>query len=806
MVLALIIVPSVCLVAWWGYHREKDVPLRARLVLAGLRAGALIAFLLLLFAPYVELSRMRTVRSHLVVLLDSSDSMSTSDTYEPADATKLAKAAGTRVSELDGRTRFDLARDVLGNSESGLLERFAEKYRVHVMTFGAQVTPVASTGDTADDDAPDAVPPSDRLRLRIAELRSGESSTRLGQSVASVLDTFRLRDEPVAGVVVLSDGQSNAGTPTPLAAGRRASSQDVPVFAVGVGDPRSPKNVHVSNLRAKEVVLARDTAVFEFDVSARGFEGRPAEVEMRRLDDNGQPAGSPMPLRPASIQLEGGDGAQHVRVVHTFLRAGTYSLRIGVPPQEEERITSDNWVTHTMRVIDRKIQVLYVEAPPRYDYIYLSNALTRDHDTIRAHTLLMDADNDTPQPATRAPGWKPLDLRDGFPKREKLFEYDVVILGDVDPDDLGRRRDESREVLANLHEFVETGGGLILIAGARDNPSSYKGTELEPLLPIVVDRTAESLDPQVDPRSGFPLRITQQGERSPLVNVAGDMERSKALWETSRYWQQFWVYPSLRAKSLAQVLAVSGHPEHENKFGKRPAIATMKYGRGRVLFVGVDDLWRTRKGVGDLYFYRFYGEAVRLLATYKLLGGNRRFKILTDRDQYVLDDTVRVTLDVLDSDYKPSTEPNHTVRLEMPGDQPGDRETVDIEIPAVGKEEPGTFRKTITPTRSGQYLLYRDADAPGEEPAKKLFQVVRSTLEDRDLLLDEATLGGMARESSGGRYLNLWDLPELDPPARSQPVPTDVRPDELWDNWWALVLAISLLAAEWLLRKRFQMV
>ena len=594
--IALVIVPAVLLLAWWGYHREKDVPLRSRLLLAGLRAGALLAFLLLFFGPYLEISRLRQVRSHLVVLVDSSDSMSTADRYVDEDLAALARASGLPESTLNERTRFELAQAVLTNPESKLLERYAEKYRVHVMTFGAQLTPVASTGDAAEpEEGIEAVPPADRLRKQIRSLEPGESSTRMGQAVVNVLDTFRLRDEAVAGVVVLSDGQSNAGSPEPVAAGRRAASQDVPVFAVGVGDPRSPKNVQVSNLRAKEVVLARDTTVFEFDVRALGFENRTAQIEMRRLDDAGEPTGASLPLDPASVRLEGGDDAQQVRVTHVFVRAGTYSLRIGIPRQDEERIESDNWVTHTIRVIDRKIKVLYAEAYPRWDFQFLSAALTRDHDTVRAHTLLMDADNDTPQKATRAPGWKPLELRDGFPDREALFQYDVVILGDLEPGELSRRRDESERILANLHEFVETGGGLILIAGAKlNNPGTYKGTPLEPLLPVVVDRASETLDRAIDSRTGFAVRLTPEGERSPLMLVTGEPESSKRLWEEEPAWRQYWAYPAMRAKALAHVLAVSGHPAHVNKFGPRPVIATMLYGRGRVLYVGVDELWRTR--------------------------------------------------------------------------------------------------------------------------------------------------------------------------------------------------------------------
>ena len=94
-----------------------------------------------------------------------------------------------------------------------------------------------------------------------------------------------------------------------------------------------------------------------------------------------------------------------------------------------------------------------------------------------------------------------------------------------------------------------------------------------------------------------------------MMNVAGDVETSKQLWQENRQWRQYWSYPALRAKTLAKVLAESIDPADENRFGRRPLIATMPFGRGRSLFIGVDELWRTRYDVGDRYFYRFYGEA-----------------------------------------------------------------------------------------------------------------------------------------------------------------------------------------------------
>jgi hypothetical protein len=801
----MVVLPLALVVGWWAYQRDRDVPRGARLLLGGLRSAAIVFLLLVLFGPFREISESREVRSHLLVLLDTSSSMATVDGYEPDDARKLAAAAGKSVDDVGRMTRLDLARAVLSNPENGLLEKLTKDFRVHVYGFGTQLVPLVSTGDAAEEEADgDKTPPEQKIRARLPELKPVDPSTRMGQAVALALDALKSREEDVAGVVVVSDGQQNGGSETPLAAGRKALAQRVPVYAVGVGDPRSPKNIHVANLRAKEVVLARDTAVFEFEVRAKGFEGRTVPIEVQALDDEGAPRGPKLAVNPSDVVLKGGDEAQQVRVTYKFENAGTYGLRIGIPVQDEEKIKSDNFVLHTIRVIDRKMKVLYVEDYPRWEFNYLSNALIRDHETMLAHTLLLDADPEAPQRRTNAPEWPPLDPARAMPPRAKLFEYDVIILGDVDPRNLGP--DEGKETLLNLRDFVERGGGLVVIAGARNNPAKYRDTYLAGLLPVVVDRNAER-DAEMKGRDtvhGFGFTLTPEGEESPMMNVAGDLAASKSVWNDPAS-RQYWCYPALRAKTLAKVLAVSDDPADRGAYGPRPLIATMAYGRGRTLFIGVEELWRLRKEVGDKYYYRFYGEAVRFLATYKLLGGNKRFKIMTDLETYTLDDPVRISVDVLDRDYDPSRATQQTVKLDMPGAEAGRRETVDLVL-LRDTAEYGVFRKTIVPTRPGDYRLTAATDDPKDEPPEKLFHVVQSSLEGRDLLLNEASLRDMSGASANGAYLYLADLPGLAPTAQAKSVPTSQHEDEMWDNGWTLAIAVSLLGTEWLLRKRWRLV
>src|SRR6202034_612334 len=87
---------------------------------------------------------------------------------------------------------------------------------------------------------------------------------------------------------------------------------------------------------------------------------------------------------------------------------------------------------------------------------------------------LLDADQNFPKQDKSA-------IADFPVSRQDLFEYDVVILGDVDPSSpkLGEAR------LRDLADFVrERGGGLLMVAGPLYSPHAYKKTALASVLPI----------------------------------------------------------------------------------------------------------------------------------------------------------------------------------------------------------------------------------------------------------------------------------------------------------------------------------
>jgi uncharacterized membrane protein len=651
----MVLLPLVIGFVWWVYRREaKTAPARWKRVLGALRVGAIVAVMLMLFEPYAESALQRTVRANLIVLVDTSASMSFADRYADATlAASLREAAdlppGGRVEETP---RLDLVRGVLGNETLGVLGTLRERFVLHVYTFDQDLRPLWSeSGGNGDESRGD-------LGERVASLEPAGELSRIGDALDAILEEFRLRDEPLAGIVLVSDGRRHGGQIEPEAAARKAATlrTPVPVHTVVVGDPEEAQNVHVTNLRAKEVVLAGDQASFEFTIRAQGFEGTVVPVVLVESTADAETE----PLERTEVLLPADGEEVQARVTHRFGRAGSYLLRIGVPTQPGEKITNDNFLVHPIQVIDRKIRVLYVDGYPRHEFKFLSTVLTGDSETLEAQTLNLDAD----------PGYVQLSSRgvpalEHFPHtRREVMEYDVILLGDVDWKDLSTDPADAERDLENLRAFVDAGGGLGLLSGEYHMPQGYRSTPLRPLLPIVVDPEEESRIRQ-DPTRSVNLRLTEDGRTHPIMLLEDDPDRSRDLWQEEGFSAFFWYYPAARKKEIARALAVHPTNTTRNREDRHPIFVTMRYGRGRVFWSAIDSLWRLRFVYEDRYYKRFWGEVIRDLATYRLKGRNRRFKIFTE-DRYFVGEEITIRARVLDPDYNPSQRETQTVILRTP--------------------------------------------------------------------------------------------------------------------------------------------
>jgi hypothetical protein len=762
---------------WWAYRPARGGALeparpgmpagrglsgRRRWLMAGLRAAVLLLLLFVILQPLLAFERTLSAKPRLVVLLDDSQSMTIRDRRSKpeellgsARAMGLARygrpgAAGSAAGPEASAGRGELLKALAANSDLALDEKLSRSFALRPMAFGPEARPLGG----------------DSLRGAAAGLKFEGTVTDLGKALRSALE--ELRGQPGAGIVVFSDGASNRGEP-PVEAAAEARKAGLPVFTVGLGLPEA-RDLQVAAFISEDVVFINDTVPVYARLRQRGYSGETVTVELRKGDEV---------LARQSVQL-GDDEEQTVLLRFTPKEKGEAAYRLEVEKRPDELLYENNLKEKRIKVIDEAIKVLIVEQAPRWDFRFLKGMLLRDK-RVKLSVYVREADGaqlaaaGMPEYLSRFPG-----------KREELFKYDLVILGDVPASAF------SKEELKLLEDFVAGGGGgLCFASGVRYNPSTYKDTPLEPAVPVVFAAQPESppevelFAPLVQP---YRLEITREGLNHPVCRLAPSDAGNADVWR--RLPTQYWHFPATRLRPAAVALAV--HSDARNSFGKVPLIAYQYYGRGLTFYLGFDSTWRWRDQVGSTYFARFWGQTINFLSLAHLLGESKRVQISTDRPLYAVGDEVKISARLLDKGFRPVEAQAVTARVAL-----GEQEPREVELRKV-ESQPGMFAGEHLAAAIGEYTV----TVKGEEAeGKAVFAVAAPRLEFDRPAMDAAGLQAVA-ERSGGRYFDLAELDKLpEAIARSRPLVTEPGESTLWDRWAVLILIVLLLAAEWLVRK-----
>ena len=814
----LVIVPATFFLVRFFYRRETGrVGRRMRLAMGLLRVAAILLVLVALWGPYTETVETEPFKRHLIIAIDTSKSMGTRDDYANSQkrAAEVRRAAGYPETVSPSRkTRIEIVRDILG-ADRAYLEELARTFRLHIYTFDSAT---AGLFELRDNEDPKQA--AERLAKAVALLRAEGEVTRIGTAIRDLVRVFNAKNEPVSGILMFTDGRHTGGAPDPVEEAARAAEaagEGIAIYPVAIGNPDTAVNISVTRIDAPEVVLAGDEVSFTVHLQARGIppgtstELRATVIDAAGREDRRLPIDSPPFLLPAAGETK------RVTFRHVFQDKGTFNLRIGVPPTGEEAIKSDNFRTHVLKVVKLKMRVLLVASKPSYTYRFLSEALYRAEKTIRANVLLLSAESEWPQPSSRGTESIPV-----FPQTPgELAKFDVVILLDANPGDprIAPGGDDARiRLINNIEHWVKQGGGLILQAG-RDSyiPDRYLGTAMMGLLPVVplVGLRDDVYQEIVQLGEEKRFKLTRAGVEHPVMHVLRDPdpERVKDFWDGNDYATfYYWYAPVVRAKSSAIALALRRDPLGEvyrdAKQEPQPVLAIQPYGLGKVLWIGTDELWRMRKLVNNLYYWRFWSGAIRHLATYRLLGGNKRIKIWVDRNDghYRIGDSVDVEAKFLDTNFEPVTPPNgdwarftKTIKLRTPSGEERDKT-----LYAVHNDPPeGLFRARLVAGEKGTYRLIAEPDND-EEPAEATFVVEDFSIENLNPMLDLATLQRIAKQSRG-KVLAPDRFRDL---IRDQIVKREgftrtgkTKRDDLWDSSFVLWLFVALLAVEWILRR-----
>ena len=783
----LVIIPGVVALSLWLYRREAGAPApRARLVLGLLRAVLLLWIALLLCEPVLYLERARQRRSVVAVLVDQSQSMGIRDRIpDPDERVQIARAVGLHegpgplpaktAAELDGCSRIDLVNRLFESKDLRLLDALRERNEVRVYGFDAKLDPAAAPG----------------------KFQARGTLTAVGDAVKLAMND--LRGQSLAAVVLVSDGRSNTGD-DPRQVARMARDRHVPLFTVAPGVPQPLRDVELSRLEAPEIVLARDFVTLQFRVRAVGLDQQPITIDLVERDRDGERV-----VGSQTVTLDARTPELPVAMRYKPQKPGEVELVLQTNPLPlpGELTGENNRLVHPLKVVDQKLKVLFVDGYPRWDYRYLKTSLVRD-DTVEVQVFLVSSDPDFPQEGTK--GLPPLLAFPG--ERKALFAYDVILLGDVRPDDLASPAASRDEALKNLADFVnELGGGLCFQAGTRANPLLYRDTPLAPLLPVELEDEAREILPSAE---GFRPVLTPEGREHPILRLEPDPAANARLIEDPQAGLPgfFWFAPVKRAKPGATVLATHPTFEHE-RYGKVPLVALQPCGRGRTLFVGLDETFRWRYVVGDLYFYRFWRQAISWLRQGRLLG-SKRFHLELDRPRYTIGDRVRIAARVFDPYFRPSEEPSQEAHVETPR---GARETVRL-APVAGKPghyegafAPSEPRVPDDPSRTGLHRVWVGPEDEERDRAYAQFVCVTPNREFEDPTIDARTLDYMATATEG-KFFTLQTAAELPKHVRTvrSSAAIEAREDDLGNAPLAFLLFAALVTVEWVWRKALRMI
>ena len=739
----LLIAAAAALVT--AVYRREGHGRRVRIGLGILRGLLLGVVLLLLNRPIVKLVQSRTEPSVLAVLIDDSLSM--------------------RVPDVGTDTRLAAVQQLLTDHDAGLLRDLARAHSVHLFRFDADAQPIASV--TVPTDLAGAA-------TAVRQLSPTGQSTEVLPSILSVLQD--LQGQRLAGVVLLSDGRDvpSHNLADALDTLRNAG---VRVYPIAVGSDQPPRRIEVQSVVAEESAFKGDVVNVKATILGGGLgPGHAVNVSLKDAhtgqvlsDADGKPATKSVALpdgRPTDLELQ-----------WKADELGPHDLLVSVDPQPGEIDAAGNTRSLQVTVLDAKISVLYVDGYPRWEYRYLKNALLRDR-SFTVSCLLSSADADFAQE-----GNKPITR---FPESiEELTDYDVVLMGDVDP------RFFTDAQLQLISDFVsKRGGGFGMVAGPRWSPAAYRGTPIESVLPVNLSHVEENDTGIIT--EGFRPVPTQVGAASSLFRFFPDRDRNAAFIQNELQ-PIFWYCRGITAKpGVGEIYAE--HPTDVGPDGRKaPLLVLGRFGAGRTLFSAFDDSWRWRFYTGESVFDTYWVQQLRYLARSRKIG-QRAMTLTTGQGVYELGSIAHASLRIPDPQLQGRLPDTLRAQLigpagELIGEQPLTRQAGDL------------FVTSFPADRVGKFTLRLPSSATGSDTIDTPFEVSLPRLELADPRVDRAAMTRLAAETQG-RTIDWTDAgPQLlRIPSAAVEIPV-ISAQPLWNAPVVMLLFVGLIVTEWVLRK-----
>ena len=795
----------------------------ARIALLVPRLILLTLLLVIVLNPQKRTQLSRVEKSRVGILLDTSLSMAwPANDASSKEAGQQANAEGTQRQAESGsalNTRADAALKSL--VESGVLAEISKTHSITFYTFDAQLagpwaivsddsvrfvdiegeageattTSAKSTSNAAtmslDEEQKDVAnritdPSAIAKWQRILQPRGAE--TRLGDSLYQMIG--QITGRTLSGVVILSDGRSNAGLDIEPAR-VRAERTGTKLITVGVGSQKPQMNLWIAGMQSPTDVHQGDPFDVSIMVQGTGAAGQQGTVRLFQQSGDGD-GKDRRQISEQTIEFTDDTLPTSLRFNQQLTVPGKYDfvVRIESATGAVEMTLEDNERRRTIEVNDRRMKILIISSGPMRDYQFVRNALFR-HSGVESDVWLQSVTDENVGMVSQ----EAKTLLTKFPATEaELFAYDVIVAFDPDWSKL------STEQQTFLNRWVsDHSGGLVVVAGEIFTPKLAQDSEafrdISVLYPVLLNRMLPEMQLTQRADEPWPLALTQEGRATEFLKIADATGNASVdLWSTFK--GIYRSYPVRGIRDGAVVLLEYGNPRARTELGQPPFLASQFYGTGRSIFIGSAETWRLRE-ISSEGHQRFWTSLIREVGQGRRSRGTARGILLLDRTEVAPGQPVSIRAQLYDARLQPLV--MESVPLNIV-DSEGRTISIPDRLNADGRGA-GQYVNSFRPTRSGAYRI----SVPVPESSDMLqttIDVVLPNLESQNPTQDVELLTNLTKETEG-QYLSLSQLSTLPSllPDQSQPVVVDERLQTLWDRGWILFLMVALLAFEWILRR-----
>jgi hypothetical protein len=789
---------------------------QARIVLLVPRLIVLALVLFIVLNPQRRTQLSRVEKSRVGILLDTSLSMAfpaIDATSTPEKTANKAEPSSTAPNP-EASSRANAALESL--VASGVLKELSKTHAVTVYTFDSQLAgPLAVASDEtvrfvdSENKNPESGDSSALATVNLDEPSSDDSSaieapasltrwnsilqprgaeTRLGESLYQMIG--QLSGRTLSGVVVVSDGRTNAGLDTEPAR-VRAERSGTRLITVGIGSQKPQVNLWIAGMQSPTDVHQGDPFDINAVVQGTGSAGQKGTVRLfqQSADSDGkdrrQVSEQPIDFVDDTLPIA-------LRFNQQLTVPGKYEfvVQIESPAGITEMTTDDNERRRTIEVTDRRMKVLLISSGPMRDYQFVRNALFR-HSGIESDVWLQSVTDENVGFVSQ----EAKTLLTKFPTTEaELFAYDVIVAFDPDWSRL------NAEQQTFLNRWVsEHSGGLVVIAGEIFTPKLAQEPELfrdiNVLYPVLLNRMLPDMQLSQGADEPWPVSLTPEGRITEFLKIADATGNASVdLWSTFK--GIYRSYPIRGVRDGAVVLIEYGNPRARTELGQPPFLASQFYGTGRTVFVGSAETWRLRE-ISPEGHQRFWTSLIREVGQGRRSRGTARGLLLLDRTEVAPGQPVSIRAQLYDARLQPLVTDSVPMSIV---DAEGRTINIPDRLNADGRGA-GQYVNSFRPPRSGAYRI----SVPVPESSDVLqttIDVVVPNLEAQNPTQNFELLSNLTRDTQG-RYLSLSEISTLPSllPDQSQPIIVDEQLRTLWDRGWLMFLLVMLLAFEWIMRR-----